>query len=86
MSPDSLVRFIEARNAALRTLDLNWARRTVPYVNDETLLVTLHKTRYDCTMIEDHLRLESAEWLRARGYKALGGVPLLPPGELPRGV
>jgi hypothetical protein len=73
-----------ARNTALRTLDLAWASRRLDSDDTATLLAALHKARYECTELEDALRHESAAWLRERGLKGLGGLPLLPPGELPR--
>lgn len=80
---EELENFLAARNAALMTLNLEWARAVTPGLGDDVLLVALHKTRYDCTAIPDALRLESAEWLRERGYRARGGIPLMPPGKLP---
>jgi hypothetical protein len=76
----------DERNVTLRALDVDHMQALFPSVPAEILLGALHKARYDCTDIEDALRLESAEWLRARGLNAMGGVPLLPPGELPRGT
>jgi hypothetical protein len=83
MKDEELENFLAARNAALMTLNLEWARAVTPGLGDDVLLVGMHKTRYDCTAIPDALRLESAEWLRKRGYRAIGGVPLAAPGELP---
>jgi hypothetical protein len=83
---DELQAFRRERNQALRTLDLAWARGLIPGGNEEALLVALHKVRYHCAAIEPALRIESAEWLRTRGLHDLGGLPLLPPGELPAGV
>lgn len=78
------------RNDALCHLSLRWARRNAePYLRpgekmppDDVLLISMHKARYDIPSIPRELRLESAEWLRARGYGAYK-VSLLPPGELP---
>jgi hypothetical protein len=84
---DPVKAWCAARNAALRTLDLAWARANAPRVaSDAALLVSMHKTRYNVTEIEDALRLESGEWLRERGMRSLHGLPLLPPGQLPKGV
>lgn len=77
-----MVNFLTERDEALRTLDLVWARKQFPLANDETLLVGLHKARYICTSIDRTLRLESAAWLRERGFNGLR-MPLLPEGELP---
>jgi hypothetical protein len=76
-----------ARNEALRTLDLVWARDCFPNASsDDVLLAAMHKARYDCVGIEDALRHDSARWLRERGLGALGGRPLLPEGQLPEGT
>jgi len=75
----------DERAHALRTLDLAWARREAPGASsDDVLLIALHKARYRCRGIEDDLRHESAEWLRAHGFGDMHGEPLLPRGELPR--
>jgi len=74
----------QARNRALTELDLEWARKECPEASsDEVLLIALHRARYECDSIADALRLESGEWLRARGHRGMYGA-LLPPGELPR--
>jgi hypothetical protein len=74
----------EARNEALRTLDLDYARNQMGRpASDEMLLLSLHKARYECTGIEPEYRHESARWLRERGYGRLTGTPLLDDGELP---
>lgn len=73
-----------ARNAALRILDMNYARELMPQASsDEVRLIAMHKARYSCTDIEPELRHASGAWLRERGYGAFEG-PLLPEGELPR--
>lgn len=77
------------RAQMLRTLDIDMARLQIRRSGflppcDETLLLSLHKARYDCVDIEDALRLESGEWLRERGYGAMQGRDLEPPGKLPR--
>lgn len=51
--------------------------------SDGMMTLVAHKARYECTSIARELRLESAEWLRARGHGRLTGDPLLPQGELP---
>lgn len=77
--------WLTRRNEALRTLDIAWAREQFPSASsDEVLLASLHKARYDCRALADELRLESGEWLRARGLGAMQGRDLEAPGELPR--
>lgn len=76
--------WIDERNAALSSLDLNYARKMFPNASsDDVLMLTLHKARYECTGIKDYERHLSAQWLRERGYGRLHG-PLLPEGELPK--
>lgn len=76
--------YVRRRDEALRILDITWARSMLPsVVSDEALLMALHKTRYNAPAIEEKLRLESGEWLRSRGFSDVGGMPLLPPGQLP---
>lgn len=86
MDAIELAAFRRERNAALRTLDLAWARKWCPGGDEAMLLAGLHKARYNCVDIERALRIESAEWLRARGLHDLGGMEILPPGQLPLGV
>jgi len=80
---NKLEAFIAIRNKAFIELDLEFARRMVGQRDDLTLLMALHKARYDCTQIPDKYRHESAQWLRKRGLGAMFR-PLLPEGELPR--
>jgi hypothetical protein len=81
---DELAKFLAARDKALTLLDMKWARKMLPGASDDlVLLITMHKTRYNCPTIATPLRLESAEWLRAGGFKDLHGIELLPRGELP---
>lgn len=80
---NDLTTWLIARNRALETLDLGWAREVLGKgATDEVLTIALHKSRYECKAIADPLRHESAAWLRARGFGGLTG-PLLPAGELP---
>lgn len=73
------------RDAALRTLDLDWARRMAPgAASDEVRLVAMHKARACCAQIPRELRLASVEWLRERGLCLIDGLALPAPGELPR--
>jgi hypothetical protein len=74
----------EQRNAALRTLDMGYARALLPHASsDEVRLMALHKARYECKDIEAELRHASGAWLRERAMGRLSGTPLLPVGELP---
>lgn len=86
---DEIRHWKRERNEMLRTLDIDAARNNIRGAGflppcDETLLLSLHKARYDCADIADELRLESGEWLRERGYGAMQGRDLEPRGKLPR--
>lgn len=75
---------MEAMRQGLMTLNLDWARAQIPVpLDDFTLLVSIHKARYECPELPDSYRHESAEWLRERGFKGMHGLDLLPPGQLP---
>ena len=76
--------FIAERNEALRTLDMDYARRVIPQASsDEVRLLSMHKARYHCTMIDAALRRDSARWLAARGSTDLNRESIDPEGELP---
>lgn len=78
-------KMMEQRNAALASLDMDYARRMLPNAeNDMVRLMAMHKARYETTTMPRELRHESGEWLRSRGYRRIGGLPLLPEGELPQ--
>jgi hypothetical protein len=78
--------FLKRRNAALATLDMEYAREALPdATSDEVRLVAMHKARYECVAIMAALRHESEDWLRQRGYSRIDGTPLLPFLELPAG-
>lgn len=84
MSMDALQLWREERNAALRTLDMTYARYLMPDASsDEVRLLAMHKGRYECTDIEAALRSASGEWLRERGSTRMDGSPILPAGRLP---
>lgn len=79
-----IAKWREERNAALRSLDLDYMRKALPHAPDkEVLLMAMHKARYECTDLDAEQRHTSAQWLRERGLGARTG-PLLPEGELPR--
>lgn len=80
-----LRRILDARNKAFEEYDLMWFRGMCQRLSESALVAAFHKARYDCTAIEDEYRHESGAWLRQHGYRAMGGLPVLPPGELPKG-
>lgn len=53
------------------------------FIEDEVVLMAMHKARAELTHLDPKLRLESIEWLRARMWTLRGGRPLPPPGALP---
>jgi hypothetical protein len=73
--------WIDARDAALRALDVNWAidRGCSP----EAAEAAMHKARYECLAIEPELRHASREWLETHGSTRMRGAPWPPIGELP---
>lgn len=78
----ALKNFIAARNKALEELDITWARivlesqgQSTKDKDDEFLLVTLHKARYEVASMPMSLRLESMKWLQERGLTRIGGLP-----------
>lgn len=76
------------RNAALRSLDIAWARRAgwVGIATDEQVLGAMHMARYECDEIEDRLRFQSRDWLKARGLGRLHGLPFEDGDKLPTGL
>lgn len=74
---------IEERNRILREFDVDAAHKMMPYLSREGVIVGMHKSRMHVAHISKELRLESVEWLRARGFSDLHGLPLPPPGVLP---
>jgi len=72
------------RNEALVNLDIAWARKKVPQeTSDAVVLAALHKARVECTDLPPEQRIASAEWLRHRGLRRLGGLEIPPPEVLP---
>ncbi len=81
---DQLAKMLAERNAALVTLDMDYARRMLPTASsDEVRLLAMHKARYECTAIAAEFRHASGHWLREHGSKRMDGSELLPEGELP---
>lgn len=78
--------FLDKRDEALRTLDMDYARRVLPQASsDEVRLLAMHKARYECKTIGPEYRHASGAWLRERGFgRGIPGEPLLPEGELPQ--
>ncbi len=72
------------RNQALATLDMAWAKETMPHAScDFVRLIALHKMRVECTDLHKVQRLDSIEWLRERGFRRINGLELPPVGVLP---
>ena len=85
MTVGSYKDFIDKRNQALITLDVNWAKTLSCNrgLSDETILAGLHKARYECVHIPDELRIESGRWLKQKGLKRLTGESIEVPENLP---
>jgi hypothetical protein len=82
---DEVEQYVRERDEALRTLDIAWARKGVSRpADDATLLLALHKTRYESITIPDDLRRESRIWLEERGYQRMGSLPWPKDGSLPK--
>jgi hypothetical protein len=77
---------IDERNAAMLNLDIAWARANAPVwlapPDDETLLISLHKARYQCPVLPAEARHASAKFLRDGGH-LVWGMEILPEGQLP---
>lgn len=63
--------FIKERDAALITLDLEWARKMLhhPEAGEHTLLIALHKARLGVKTIPESYKKESRQWLNELGYQ-----------------
>jgi hypothetical protein len=69
---------------ALIELDMNYAREILPDAsNDEVLLCSLHKDRYEHVNIPPELRHASRAWLQERGFHRYKQLPWPAEGELP---
>lgn len=80
--------FRKQRKQALETLDINWARRVLMAdsgveFSDQSLLVALHKTRYEVTDVDDKYRHESREWLERNHHTRYHNFPWPRRGQLP---
>lgn len=80
----SVDEYVAARDKALLALDLDAIRNQLGRpASDEMCLLVAHKARYEAIRLPAEARLQSAAWLRERGYKRMTGTDLLPEGELP---
>lgn len=60
--------YIRQRNRALMALDMDWARKVMPFPADDTVrLMAMHKARVHCVHLTDEARRESQRWLVERG-------------------
>jgi hypothetical protein len=66
-----LAAFLEERNKAFETDDLEWARRNLPFKPSAPIVVEIafHKARATCGAASSTKRQESVNWLVSRGYK-----------------
>lgn len=81
---DRIAEYVRERDAALTAMDLTWLReRLPPNTAEEVVLMTAHKTRYECVNIAPELRHESRKWLQERGLGRMNGFPFPFDDELP---
>jgi hypothetical protein len=78
--------FLEERNAALRSLNIEWARKQSPNLPESSLLMALHKVRYECIDMPDELRQQSRAWLEVRKLGRMYGMGFSADGSLPVGA
>lgn len=72
----SLAQWLAERNRAFETMDMEYARRTMPNATDDVVrIVAMHKARYECTAISDSLRRDSEAFLKSGGYGRCLGLP-----------
>ena len=78
----------KARNAAFRSLDINWARRVLDLdgASRVACLAMLHMARYECDEMEPELRYQSRDWLKSRGMERMYGIPFPDNDQLPMGA
>jgi hypothetical protein len=75
---------IQEFDRVLIELDIDEARKMMPpgtNLSDMGLIVGIHKVRIHRTSLPRAIRQASLDWLRANGFKDIGGAPL--PAELP---
>lgn len=81
---NDLERYQKEIHDALLTLDLNHARRHLPFASDDQIrLCAMHKARYELTTMPADARHASRDWLERNGYKRLNGADWPPDGMLP---
>lgn len=79
-----IAQFIKERDAALLTIDLDWARRAMPWAScDEVRILAMHKARLAPVTMPPELRHASAAFLRAASCAQYDGSLLPPEGQLP---
>lgn len=70
------------RNRILTEFDVDAALKQMPtWMSREGCIAGMHKARLHIPAIDDKLRQESLDWLRANGFKDYKGAPL--PDHLP---
>jgi hypothetical protein len=77
--------YVAERDAALLSLDLDWARKTMPQASsDEVRIMAMHKARVHAVNLPDEARRDSQRWLLERGLSDLLGFKPDLNAELPR--
>ena len=72
----------DERLKALIGFDLDYARRMMPEMSEDTRVLGMHKARYLHPDVPAELRHMSAHFLRS-GKHLSNGLAILPEGELP---
>lgn len=82
MPAQELLELAKERIKSLIEFDLDYARKLMPGLTDDVLILGMHKARYICEAIPAELRHSSAKFLRDGGH-TINGCEILPEGDLP---
>ena len=76
----SLEAYLERRNKIVNDLDIPALKKEMPMLpqdrDEHWYLMVLHKSRLECTAIDDDKRHESARWLHHYNHKDIAGKPI----------
>jgi hypothetical protein len=85
MRDEILAAQLAARDKALKTLDMEYARKIFPPATPkETCLIALHKARFECISMSDEDRIVSREYLKSGGHTRMFNQPWPDNEELPK--
>ena len=72
-------KFIAERNRAFEADDLAWAAKALPWsASPRVIEMAFHKARLNCAGVSMAKRIESRNWLAARGLTTTSGQPVRP--------